>query len=78
MSSTSGGSCPAPSENNQMAETNKLPRVITSNGHHAVEIADGIFIRWWNENGVWSVQIKSAAGLDVIGTHSETETVALH
>jgi hypothetical protein len=35
-----------------MAETNKLPRVITSDGHHAVEIADGVFIRWWNKKRV--------------------------
>jgi hypothetical protein len=60
-----------------MEKVTRLPRVITSDGHHAIEIADGVLIRWWNKGGVWSVEIKSTEGMDVIGTRIE-EAAAVH
>jgi hypothetical protein len=43
----------------------------------SVEIADGVFVRWWQNDGVWSVQIR-AEGLEVHDVRHEKATVSLH
>lgn len=46
------------------------PRVIEGpDGSYAVSVGDEVTIRWWKRNGTWSVEIKSARGMDCIGTH---------
>jgi hypothetical protein len=47
-------------------------------GSYAVSVGDEITIRWWKRNGTWSVEIKSAQGMDVTGVRHEKATVSLH
>jgi hypothetical protein len=53
-----------------MTKTAKLPRLTeTSDGHHAVEIALGVRLVWWQTGDVWSIRIEgppeTGGGLDI-------------
>ena len=60
-----------------MTKIAKLPRVIeVSDGHHAVEIAPGVRLVWWQAGDVWSVKIEGPADLDVRSV--KVEPAAVH
>jgi hypothetical protein len=44
------------------------PRLI---GRDTVEIAPGLTLRWWQDEGVWSVKVRSETGIGVVGHRAE-------
>ena len=62
----------------RMTGKTKLPRLIETPDGGGVELADGVIIRWWRRDDLWSVEIKTTPGRGGVDLRNITVVPAVH